>query len=116
MGIFSGYRYTLCQTLLLLCVLGFPVNALQIWEGTGRVISGTGQGGSIKLQLAVDKDMVKSLSGPPLNDKIQINDDLSGIVQTDIGTWKFEKCGKDLCVSLQQHHPKQTVFYRLQPK
>ena len=116
MGIFSAYRYALCQTLLLLCVLCFPATAMQIWEGTGRVISGFGQGGSVKLQLAVDKDMVRSLSGPPLDGKIQINDDLSGVVQTDTGSWKFEKCGKDLCVNLQQHNPEQTIFYRLQPK
>ncbi len=60
--------------------------------------------------------MVWSLSGPPLNDKIQINDDLSGFVKTDTGTWRFEKCDKDLCVTLQQHNSEQTVFYRLQPK
>ncbi|MDV2998034.1 MAG: hypothetical protein N4J56_007739 [Chroococcidiopsis sp. SAG 2025] len=38
MDIFSGA--TLCQALLLLNILSFPANASQIWEGTGRVISG----------------------------------------------------------------------------
>ncbi|MGL4622376.1 MAG: hypothetical protein ACRCZS_25505 [Chroococcidiopsis sp.] len=114
MGIFSCG--TLCQVFLLLSLLNFPANASQIWEGTGRVISGVGEGGSVELRLEIDGEVVTSLSGPPLHGIIQTTPDLNGTIKTQTGTWYIEQCGEELCVNLQQHHPKQTIFYRLVPK
>lgn len=114
MGVFSSH--TLCQTLLLLILLSLPANASQIWKGTGRVISGVGEGGSVDLRLEVDGEIVRSLWGPPLYGKVQTNPKLSGTIQTKSGTWQIEQCGEELCVNLQQYNPKQVVLYRLQPK
>ena len=114
MNIFSSH--TLCQTLILLNVLCLPANASQIWEGAGRVISGVGEGGSVKLSLEIDGEIVRSLSGPPLYGKITTIPKLNGTIQTKSATWNLEQCGEDLCVNLQQHNFKQIVFYRLQPR
>lgn len=116
MGIFSCLRYALCQTLVLLGMVSSPANASHIWEGTGRVISGVGEGGSVEMRLELDGEVVRSLWGPPLYGKIQTDPELNGVVQTKIGIWQIEQCDQDLCVNLQQYNPKQTVFYRLQPK
>jgi hypothetical protein len=112
MGLFSSHP--LAQTCLCLCLLSLPANASQIWEGNGRVISGVGQGGSVKLRLEIEGEQVRSLSGPPLAGKIFRNPRLNGAIQTPTGNWQIEECDKDLCVNLQQYHPKQIVFYRLQ--
>lgn len=113
-GIFASH--ILCQALLLLGICSLPAKASQIWEGTGRVISGVGEGGSVELRLELDGETVRSLWGPPLYGTIQINPSLSGTIQTKTNNWQFEQCGEDLCVNLQQYNPKQIVFYRLQPK
>lgn len=113
-GVFSFH--TLCQTLLLLGIFSFPASASQIWEGTGRVISGVGEGGSVDFLLEVDGEIVRSLWGPPLYGKIQTSPNLNGTIQTKSGTWQIEQCGEQLCINFQQYNPKQTVFYRLQPK
>ena len=107
---------TLSQVLLLLSVLNFPANGSQIWEGTGRVINGLGRGGSVKLRLEIDGEIVRSLSGPSLYGKIKTTPKLNGTIQTKSATWHLEQCGEDLCVNLQQHNLKQIVFYRLQPR
>jgi hypothetical protein len=113
----SSYRScVLYQTILLLGILILPASASQIWEGTGRIISGTGEGGSVELQLEFDGEVVKSLSGPPLDGRINTEPSLNGVIKTKTATWQIERCGEDLCVNLQQYNPKQTVFYRLQPK
>ena len=114
MSVFSSY--TLCQTLLLLSLLSLPANARQLWEGTGRVISGMGEGGSVDLLLEVDSEIVRSLWGPPLYGNIQTSPNLSGTIETKSGTWQIKQCGEELCINLQQYIPKQAVFYRLKPK
>ena len=106
----------LSQTILLLVILILPASVSQIWEGTGRIISGIGEGGSVELQLEFDGEIVKSLSGPPLDGIINTKPSLNGVIKTKTATWQIERCGEDLCVNLQQDNPKQTVFYRLQPK
>lgn len=108
--------HALYQMLLLLSMLSLPASASQIWEGTGRVISGVGEGGSVDLRLEVDDEVVRSLWGPPLYGKIQSKPNLSGTIQTKNGTWQIEQCSEELCINLQQYNPKQAVFYRLQPK
>lgn len=108
--------HPLCQMLLLLGILNLSASAKQIWEGAGRVISGVGEGGSVDLRLELDGETVRSLWGPPLYGKIEINPHLNGTIQTKSGTWQIEQCGEELCVNLQQYNPKQAVFYRLQKK
>ncbi|MHC5820904.1 MAG: hypothetical protein ACYT04_34805 [Nostoc sp.] len=100
----------------MLGILILPASASQIWQGTGRIISGIGEGGSVELQLEFDGEVVKSLSGPPLDGRINTEPSLNGVIKTNTATWQIERCGEDLCVNLQQYNPKQTVFYRLQPK
>ena len=107
---------TLCQMLLLLSLFTLPANANEIWEGTGRVVNGLGRGGSVKLRLEIDGEIVRSLSDPPLYGKIKTTPKLNGTIQTNSATWHLEQCGEDLCVNLQQHNLKQIVFYRLQPR
>ncbi len=114
--IFNYGSCILSQTILLLGILILPASASQIWEGTGRIISGIGEGGSVELQLEFDGEIVRSLSGPPLDGIINTEPSLNGVIKTKNATWQIERCGEDLCVNLQQYNPKQTVFYRLQPK
>lgn len=108
------FPYIFYQLLLLLSFLSIPADASQIWQGTGRVISGMGEGGSVELRLEVDGETVRSLFGPPLEGKIQNSPNLNGVIQTQTGNWQIQQCGEELCINLHQYNPKQVIFYRLQ--
>lgn len=108
------FHYIFFQILLLLSFLNIPANASQIWQGTGRVISGMGEGGSVELHLEVDGETVRSLLGPPLEGKIQKSPTIDVVIKTQTGKWQIQQCGEELCINLQHYNPKQVIFYRLQ--
>lgn len=100
-------------TALVYAILCLPALAGQVYEGSGQIVSGPGQGGSVNLRLEIEGNRVRSLSGPPLDGNIQSDGSLNGVVRMGANTWRIEQCGADLCVQLQQAQPKRSIHYRL---
>jgi hypothetical protein len=103
----------------LLWGLGSPAFAQQIWSGTGKIVSGAGEGGTVELSLSIIDYYVQFLSGPSKNElPFQLNKstDLKGTVTMNAGTWEFVQTGNELGVSLSQNNPYRIIRYRLFPK
>ena len=103
-------------TASLLWGLSSPALAQQIWSGTGKIISGAGEGGTVGLKLEITENNVQFLSGPSKNEPpFQLNNttDINGTVETKAGTWQFFQTGKELGISLSQNHPYRIIRYRL---
>lgn len=111
--------HIMITTVSLLWGFGSPAFAQQIWSGTGRIVSGAGEGGSVELKLNVTDNNVQFLSGPSKNDPpFQLNNStgLNGTVNMNAGTWQFVQTGNELGVSLSQNNPYRIIRYRLFPK
>ncbi|MEH1918416.1 hypothetical protein [Nostoc sp.] len=106
-------------TASLLWGLSSPAFAQQIWLGTGRIISGAGEGGTVELKLSVTDNNVQFLSGPSKDEPpFQLNNStgLNGTVNMNAGTWQFVQTGNELGVSLSQNNPYRIIRYHLFPK
>ncbi|MEH2466326.1 hypothetical protein [Nostoc sp.] len=111
--------HIILTTVSLLWGLASPAFAQQIWSGTGRIISGAGEGGTVELKLVVADNRVQFLSGPSKNDPpFQLNNStgLNGTVNMNAGTWQFVQTENELGVSLSQNNPYRIIRYRLFPK
>ncbi|BAY76536.1 hypothetical protein NIES25_29880 [Nostoc linckia NIES-25] len=111
--------YVILTTVSLLCGLTSPAFAQQIWSGTGRIVSGAGEGGLVELKLEVKDNNVQFVSGPSKNEPpFQLNNStgLNGTVNMNAGTWQFVQTGNELGVSLSQNNPDRIIRYRLFPK
>ena len=111
--------HIILTTVSLLVGLGSPAFAQQIWSGTGKIVSGAGEGGTVELKLDVTDNRVQFLSGPSKNEPpFQLNNstDINGTVETKAGTWEFVQIGNELGVSLSQNNPYRIIRYRLFPK
>ena len=89
--------------------LNLPAQA-RTWRGTGVITSGSGQGGTVTLSLNINGNSVTFHSGPSQNETWQIN---NGVVNSNAGTWYFERCDSDLCINFEQYNPSRTIYYRL---
>ncbi|MEH2182476.1 hypothetical protein [Nostoc sp.] len=111
--------HIILTTVSLLWELGLPAFAQQIWSGTGRIVSGAGEGGLVELKLEITDKNVQFLSGPSKNEPpFQLNNStgLNGTVNMNAGTWQFVQTGNELGVSLSQNNPYRIIRYRLFPK
>ncbi|MDJ0703334.1 MAG: hypothetical protein QNJ46_08645 [Leptolyngbyaceae cyanobacterium MO_188.B28] len=105
------------QVALILCMGSSLVSAQQIregkWEGSGRIVSGSGQGGGVELALEVQGNRVQFFSGPDADQTVRVE---SGRAPTQNGDWVFEQCGDDLenlCVTFDQNQPDRIIRYLL---
>ena len=83
------------------------------WEGTGRIVSGSGQGGGVELELEVQANQVKFISGPDASQTVTVE---RGRVSSQNGDWAFEPCGdnmENLCVTFEQNRPARVIRYLL---
>ncbi|MEH2191605.1 MAG: hypothetical protein V7K98_02930 [Nostoc sp.] len=82
--------HIILTTVSLLWGLNSPAFAQQIWSGTGKIVSGAGEGGTVGLKLEVKDNNVQFLSGPSKNEPpFQLNNstDINGTVKLNAGTW-----------------------------
>lgn len=103
-------------TASLLWGLSSPALAQQIWSGTGKIISGAGEGGTVRLKLEITDNYVQFLSGPAKNEppfQLKNSTIINETVETKAGTWQFFQTGKELGISLSQNHPYRIIRYRL---
>ena len=105
------------QAALMLCLGSTLVSAQELregsWEGTGQIVSGSGQGGGVELALEVRGDQVEFISGPDANQTVSVE---SGRAPTQNGDWAFEQCGdnwENLCVTFEQNQPARVIRYLL---
>ena len=105
------------QAALILCVGSSPVSAQELregtWEGSGRIVSGSGQGGGVELALEVRGTQVEFISGPDANQTVSVE---GGRAPTPSGNWAFEQCGdnrENLCVTFEQNQPARVIRYLL---
>ena len=91
--------------------------AQELWQGTGRIISGKGEGASVGLQLLVKNQKVIFLSGISQGQQIKLAsvNPLRGEVKTDVGIWRFLESDHELSISLSQNTPNRLIHYRLYP-
>ncbi|BAZ00730.1 hypothetical protein NIES37_47260 [Tolypothrix tenuis PCC 7101] len=111
--------HIILTTASLLWGLSSPAFAQQIWSGTGKIVSGAGEGGTVELSLSIIDYNLQFLSGPSKNEPpFQLNKstDLNGTVTMNAGTWEFVQTGNELGVSLSQNNPYRIIRYRLFPK
>ncbi|MCG8363355.1 MAG: hypothetical protein MJA27_08500 [Pseudanabaenales cyanobacterium] len=105
------------QAALILCMESSLVSAQEIrdgnWEGTGQIVSGSGQGGGVELALMVRGSRVQFISGPDANQTVSLE---RGKAPTQNGDWAFEQCGdnlENLCVTFEQNQPDRIIRYLL---
>lgn len=108
---------TLLTIILTLSNFSFPALAQELWQGTGRIISGKGEGASVELRLLVKNKKVSFLSGISKGQQIKLAsvNPLKGEVKTDVGIWRFLESDHELSISLSQNTPNRLIHYRLYP-
>ena len=105
------------QAALILCIGSPLVSAQELragtWEGNGQIVSGSGQGGGVELELEVRGNRVEFISGPDADQTVSVE---NGRAPTQNGDWAFEQCGdnwENLCVTFEQNQPARVIRYLL---
>ncbi len=104
-------------TTLMLLISSLPAIAT-IWSGRGRIVRGSGQGGSVSLELEEHQDNSIEFRSGPSRGKIipsnRLNRRLNGSVKLGNETWQFEmRSNRELEVILYQNRPNRIVEYFL---
>lgn len=103
-------------TASLLWGLNSPALAQQIWSGTGKIVSGAGEDGTVGLKLEITDNNVQFLSGPSKNEppfQLKNSTNINETVETKAGTWQFLQTEKELGISLSQNNPYRIIRYHL---
>jgi len=90
-----------------------------IWQGTGRIINGAGEGSTVELTLRIVNNEVTFLSGPSQNEKIILRSasPLIGEGKTKAGSWQvLQTEEKTIGVTLAQENPYRLIRYILKSK
>ncbi|MDJ0797297.1 MAG: hypothetical protein QNJ51_10775 [Calothrix sp. MO_167.B12] len=87
------------------------------WVGDGRVVSGSGYKGTVRLALTKTGNRVIFHSGPDRGKSVTLT---QSSVRTNSGnSWQFSRCGdrsEKLCVTLRQSRPRREIYYLLRAK
>ncbi|MGI0480374.1 hypothetical protein ACN4EE_06245 [Geminocystis sp. CENA526] len=87
-----------------------------IWQGTGRIINGAGEGSTVELTLRIVNNEVTFLSGPSQNERIILRSasPLIGEGKTKAGSWQvLQTEEKTIGVTLAQENPYRLIRYIL---
>lgn len=103
---------------VMLCTLTSPTIAAEkiFWLGEGRVVSGPGYKGNLRLALTKTGNRVTFHSGPDRNKSVLL---AQSSVRTSSGYWQFSRCGdrsEKLCVTLRQSRPNREIYYLLRTR
>lgn len=81
-----------------------------VWHGSGRVVSGQGEGASVHLVLETTPNRIRTQSGPTLDASFSGGQQT---VKNEAGTWQIESHGDRLGVTLYRDN--QIIRYQLLP-
>lgn len=99
---------------MMLCTLPSLAIASETWVGRGQITKGEGRGGYVELRLAKNGNNITFYSGPDRGELLRLQ--RSSGKTSNGNSWKVQKCGTKLCVTLRQYKPKNRVIRYLLTK
>lgn len=74
-----------------------PAWAGEIWQGSGSIISGSGQGGIVgNLSVEIGNQSIHFIDGPSQGERASVRSAYNSSFGTNRGRWEFRRSGNDL--------------------
>lgn len=107
-----AFRHGIAGSLVGLAIAIQPALAQDrtVWQGSGQVVSGHGQGASVHLVVETTPNRIRTQSGPALDASFTHGQQT---VSNEAGTWQIESHGDRLGVTLYRDN--QIIRYHLSP-